>query len=69
MGPCSFTQMDRIKASRENVGAMTKTDRGKATNQVLRCLNPRATSLLFFLVSEWVCVHVYECRVCVSVCV
>lgn len=29
----------------------------------------RATSLLFFLVSEWVRVHVYECRVCASVCV
>lgn len=69
MGPCSFTQMDRIEASRGECGASTKTDRGQATDQVLRCLNPRATSLLFFLVSEWVCVHVYECRVCVSACV
>lgn len=55
-----------LKQAGENVGYQQRQTEDK---QVLRCLNPRATSLLFFLVSEWVCVHAYECRVCVSVCV
>lgn len=42
--------------------------RGQDTNQALRSLNPRATSLWFFLVSEWVCMSmcVGYVHLCVS---